>query len=254
MVTHAHRNRGFTLIELLVVISIIAILAGLLIPAVTAARKAAHFIADSTNLRSIGQTAFAYSIDNDERWPGVYAKANGNLGLANEADPTATAIASMELLAFETQLPVALFASRHNPSFKPTASPSDVISAGKSAWASAVVSDAGAMPAIAYDWSVPTNAGSMRVVAASRGHGLYGNKVAAVFADGHVQPLRTRRNAESSGGSGQTADLVTPSIKSWRTNNDMLDAASADNIFDNENDSGDMNGLGRGDATRSWVR
>ncbi len=63
---------GFTLIELLVVISIIALLIGILLPALGAARSAARAMACSANLRSIGQAAYIYASDNKDYLPKGY--------------------------------------------------------------------------------------------------------------------------------------------------------------------------------------
>lgn len=53
-------RRGFTLIELLVVIGIIALLIGLLIPALGRARKAGRLVVSLANVRSISTANFSY--------------------------------------------------------------------------------------------------------------------------------------------------------------------------------------------------
>jgi len=56
-------NRGFTLIELLVVISIIALLVGILLPALASARQAAQASQCLANIRSLAQANYMYAVD-----------------------------------------------------------------------------------------------------------------------------------------------------------------------------------------------
>jgi len=84
------RRRAFTLIELLVVISIIALLVGILLPALGKARIAAQKMVDLSNMRQIGIGATAYAADNNGMAPHRGGFGNGDTPYISQREGAVT--------------------------------------------------------------------------------------------------------------------------------------------------------------------
>lgn len=62
-------NRGFTLVELLVVISVISVMAGILLPALSKARHQARQLLGANNQYQIVNAVSFFASDNDQKYP-----------------------------------------------------------------------------------------------------------------------------------------------------------------------------------------
>ena len=245
------KHQGFTLIELLVVISIIAILAGMLLPAISLVRESARKANCGSNQRQIALAMVAYGSENDGVWPFAYGNA-ATSGAIDAVGVTATATLSFVSLWSDGELVAKLFACPSNSTVKPTAAVIEGTPAGAphtalpTGWTVATTG-------FAYDPSVPANAKATRVIMADRPVNTSETnhqKVAiAVFGDGHVGNCnRTATTLDA--GTGTTG--ISGVIAAVFANTD----AGNDNIYSDGSDpaAGIMNTRGTGSTTRAWVR
>lgn len=106
--TQKNRRTGFTLIELLVVIAIIALLIGILLPALSKARKTAQQLKDSTQIRNILQAMAVFANQNRDTYPlpSRVDKGNKTINVAVGQETTKDTTRNMfSILVFDGSIP-----------------------------------------------------------------------------------------------------------------------------------------------------
>lgn len=195
-----HRIMGFTLIELLVVIAIITILAALLLPAVTMAKKQAQRINCVSNLKQIGVAFHNFANNHQGKFPMVVSTRDGGVKEVIETCLCCTNIyVTLAALSNELVNPKLLFCPADISRKPPTNFTEVAIYHNSSyvAWyrsesegqsTSIIASDSNLNPDVCmlYEKNFIFEATNHLAWTAERHH-LKGN---ALFGDGHVELLK----------------------------------------------------------------
>ncbi|MFW5830097.1 MAG: type II secretion system protein, partial [Planctomycetota bacterium] len=245
-----HQRHGFTLIELLVVISILALLAAMLMPAIANAQKGAQQTTDGNNVKQMMTTLISWRSENKGKtYPVLASRTDGDGGLTPDqmgigdgnaiTDPTTAWNLSAHIfyhLANNAELGLGSF---NSPVYDGLDSITDVSDFTGSSYA--------------IDWSAPSNAGSIRpVVANNMDNGTTPGNLApdpfgtgsinVAFGDGHMEPIEVVENDDG------TYSVENPAVEAA---DDVLDDIFT--ITGDEN-ADRMGILGRGDRKTAFIK
>lgn len=265
-----HRSKGFTLIELLVVISIIAILAGMLLPVIGVVREMARQAQCGKNQSQIVGAMVAYSTSEETGWPDPRGTAMQAWKLPaapiTSSDMGARYTAgAFELIAVSQGIPNALFKCPSSSAGGPSKTLKATMIEGTVLW--------GWNPptvgvSYAFDWSSPADPSSGRVILADRDPKNHSLSAMACFGDAHVKKLKQKTGA--AGGNNQTQGLVNtvniiienPDARGAAGQEEVVGDVTHDNIYDDASDFDSASGgraedvftPGAGHARRAFVK
>ncbi len=275
---HSRARQGFTLIELLVVISIIAILAGMLLPVIGMVREMANQQKCGKNQSQLMGACVAYAQQEETAWPspwtntfGYVAPMAGNISIGVGGPAMNYSEGCFEVLANEATLPNGLFkcpsATSSGPNTRANPIKNVVTAPGVGSWGE---NGGGSQKRIGYafDWACPGDPGSVRVVFADRDVTNHKKKGAmACFGDSHTRFLKVTNVNKT----GSTNGMAATAMVLGEVDNpdaistvDMIAAGTPDNTADNIYDfTGDFPAAavnqpylvpGAGDAVRAYVK
>lgn len=265
-----HRSKGFTLIELLVVISIIAILAGMLLPVIGVVREMARQAQCGKNQSQIIGAMVAYSMQEETAWPDPR-------GAGWKLEPTPITVNTLaakftggafELLAAAQSIGNSLFKCPSSAIGGPNKTVKPTMSATNTNWGWGATDNA--KVSYAFDWASPADPPSSRVILADRDTKYHADSSMAGFGDAHVKKLKKPTATGAAVGIPVTAGIIQPTaVTLFIENPDAKGAAGfeddatnvvPDNIYDGQNDfaapstSADLFTPGGGHAKRAFVK
>ncbi len=253
------KHQGFTLIELLVVISIIAILAGMLLPAISLVRESARKANCGSNQRQIVMAMIAYGSENDGVWPYCQGNADAYGTITHANSVTGPGVASLEYISSwsDGELVSKLFACPSNAANKPGNATANLTTGSTTATTPATSWTVNGSTGVgyAYDPAAPANSKATRVilgdrptvVSATAAETLHKKVAIAVYGDGHVGNC----NRISTTDAGSVTYATTAAVAGAGCNFQNTDAS--DNIFSDTSD-GTVNARGNGSTTRAFLR